>query len=70
MTESNVLAKMAIEKKKMIEELIARFLGHHPTKEDLKEFKIMHGLNESQIYYKTVLIGTAKADTTDYDSLI
>ena len=65
MPESNILMKMTIEKNRLIKEAIVKFLGHEPTKEERKNFNIMHSLNESNIYYKGMWIGDIKNDTTD-----
>ncbi|MFL5773645.1 MAG: hypothetical protein ACJ75F_10835 [Flavisolibacter sp.] len=57
MSEKNILLKMTLEKNRMIKEVISNFLGHEPTGEEKKEFKVMHGLGESNIYFKGELIG-------------
>lgn len=58
MTEKNVLLKMTIEKARMINELITKFLGHTPSKEEKKQFNVMNRLGESIIYYKGDLVGS------------
>lgn len=55
--------KMTLEKNRMIREAITSFLGHEPSKEERKEFKIMHSLSESTIYHKGRFIGKIKNDT-------
>ena len=60
MSDKNVLLKMTVEKTRMINELIAKFLGHEPTEAERKEFKIMHQLGESIIYYQGELVGTVR----------
>ena len=65
MSEKNVLLKMTIEKARMINELITRFLGHEPTREEKKQFNIMNRLGESIIYFKGDLIGTVKYEMDD-----
>lgn len=65
MSEKNVLLKMTIEKAKMINELITKFLGHEPTKEEKKSFYVMNRLGESIIYYKGDLVGRVEYKTDD-----
>ena len=65
MSEKNVLLKMTMEKARMINELITKFLGHEPTKEEKKEFNIMNRLGESIIYHKGFLVGTVKYEIDD-----
>lgn len=65
MSEKNVLLKMTIEKAKMINELITKFLGHEPTKEEKKNFYVMNRLGESIIYYKGDLVGRVEYKTDD-----
>jgi hypothetical protein len=65
MSEKNVLLKMTIEKAKMINELITKFLGHEPTKEEKKNFYVMNRLGESIIYYKGDLVGSVEYKTDD-----
>ena len=49
----------------MINELITKFLGHEPTKEEKKQFYIMNRLGESIVYFKGDLVGTVKYETDD-----
>jgi hypothetical protein len=65
MSEKNVLLKMTMEKNRMINELITKFLGHEPSKEEKKEFKIMNRLGESIIYFKGELVGHVKYETDE-----
>jgi len=65
MSEKNVLLKMTMEKSKLINELITKFLGHEPTKDEKKEFHIMNCLGESIIYHKGYLIGTVEYKIDD-----
>lgn len=60
MSNKNVLMKMTMEKNRMIDELIERFLGHKPNAEEKKQFNIMNRLGESIIYFKGELVGTVK----------
>jgi hypothetical protein len=65
MPEKNVLLKMTIEKARMIHELITKFLGHEPTREEKKQFHIMNRLGESVIYHKGDLVGTVRYETDE-----
>jgi len=65
MSEKNVLLKMTMEKARMINELITKFLGHEPTKEEKKQFHIMNHLGESVIYHQGSLVGTVKYQVDD-----
>ena len=49
----------------MITEFIEDFLGHLPSAEEKKEFKIMHSLSESAIYHKGKFIGKVSFDTDE-----
>lgn len=60
MTEKNVLLKMTMEKARMINELITKFLGHEPSRDEKKQFHIMSRLGESIIYHKGHLVGTVQ----------
>lgn len=60
MSEKNVLLKMTMEKSRLINEMITKFLGHEPSTEEKKQFHVMNRLRESIIYYKGDLIGTVK----------
>lgn len=60
MSSKNVLMKMTMEKNRMINEVIEKFLGHEPNAEEKKQFKIINRLGESIIYYKGELVGTVK----------
>jgi len=61
----NVLLKMTIEKARLINEMIANFLGHQPTEEEKRQFNIMNRLGESIIYFNGDLIGTVKYKADD-----
>ena len=61
----NVLLKMTIEKARLINELIAGFLGHEPSEEEKKQFNIMNRLGESIIYFNGEFIGTVKYKADD-----
>jgi hypothetical protein len=67
----NVLQKLTEEKNRMITEVITKFLGHEPTQEDRKFFKVINRLGESIIYYQGELICSIKYetvnDTINYD---
>ena len=65
MTEKNVLLKMTMEKARMINELITKFLGHEPTREEKKKFHIMNRLGESILYYQGEFIGSVKYETDE-----
>lgn len=65
MAEKNVLLKMTIEKARLINELITKFLGHEPTKEEKKSFYVMNRLGESVIYFKGDLVGTVRYKADD-----
>jgi Mn-dependent DtxR family transcriptional regulator len=65
MSESNILLKITLEKNRMIKEFIEDFLGHQPSVEEKKEFKIMHSLSESAIYHKGKFIGKVSFDTDE-----
>jgi hypothetical protein len=65
MSEKNVLLKMTMEKARMINEVITKFLGHEPTKEEKKQFNIMNRLGESIIYYNGYLVDTVKYELDD-----
>jgi len=61
----NVLLKMTIEKARLINEMIAKFLGHEPSKEERKQFNIMNRLGESIIYFNGDFIGTVRYEADD-----
>jgi hypothetical protein len=61
----NVLLKMTIEKARLINEMIIKFLGHEPSKEERKKFNIMNRLGESIIYFNGDFIGTVKYEADD-----
>ena len=65
MSEKNVLLKMTMEKARMINEVITKFLGHEPTKEEKKQFNIMNRLGESIIYYNGYLVDTVRYELDD-----
>jgi hypothetical protein len=65
MSESNILLKITLEKKRMIKEAIEDFLGHQPSVEEKKAFKIMNSLSESAIYHKGKFIGKVRFDTDE-----
>jgi len=65
MTEKNILLRMTIEKARMINELITKFLGHEPSKEEKKQFNIMNRLGESIIYHKGDFIGSVKYEADE-----
>lgn len=62
---TNILMKMALEKKRIVKEFINNFLGHEPSKEERKQFTIMHSLDESKIYFKGSFIGDLIFNTND-----
>ena len=49
----------------MINELITKFLGHEPTREEKKKFHIMNRLGESILYYQGEFIGSVKYETDE-----
>lgn len=57
--------KMTIEKNRMINELIVKFLGHEPSEAERKEFRIMNQLGESIIYYQGELVGIVRYKEDD-----
>lgn len=61
----NVLLKMTIEKARLINEMITKFLGHAPSKEERKQFNIMNRLGESIVYFNGDFIGTVKYEADD-----
>jgi len=65
MSEANVLLQMAVEKARLIEEMITKFLGYKPTWKERKTFRIMNSLGESSIYHKGEYIGTVTYPMTD-----
>jgi hypothetical protein len=65
MPEKNVLLKMTMEKARLINELITKFLGHEPSLEEKKRFHIMNRLGESVVYFRGELIGTVKYKADD-----
>ena len=65
MIHDNVLVEMSEAKNKLVHDFIENFLGHEPSNEERKEFTIMHGLNESQIYYQGSLIGNLNYEISD-----
>lgn len=60
MSSKNVLMKMTMEKNRMINEVIEKFLGHEPNAEEKKQFKIINTLSESICYHKGEFIGIVK----------
>jgi hypothetical protein len=56
---------MTIEKARLINEMITKFLGHEPSREEKKQFNIMNRLGESIIYFNGDLIGTVKYEADD-----
>ena len=56
---------MAMEKNRLIHELISTFLGHAPNIEEKRQFSILNSLGESIIYYKGELVGTIKYQTDE-----
>jgi len=65
MSEKNVLLKMTMEKARMINEVITKFLGHEPTREEKKQFNIMNRLGESIIYHNGYLVDTVRYELDD-----
>jgi hypothetical protein len=61
----NVLLKMTIVKARLINEMITKFLGHEPSREEKKQFNIMNRLGESIIYFNGDLIGTVRYEADD-----
>jgi hypothetical protein len=61
----NVLLKMTIEKTRLINEVITKFLGHEPSSEEKRKFNIMNRLGESIIYFDGDYIGTVKYKADD-----
>lgn len=61
----NVLLKMTIEKARLINEMITKFLGHEPSKEERKQFNIMSRLGESIVYFNGDFIGTVTYEVDD-----
>ncbi|HZI01869.1 MAG TPA: hypothetical protein VEX63_12020 [Flavisolibacter sp.] len=70
MEDDNILWKMTEEKNRKIYEAMTRFLGHEPSELDKKEFRVMHGLGESTLYYQDVLIDTIKHELDDHSRQI
>lgn len=69
MSEKNVLLLMTIEKNRMISELITSFLGHEPSSQEKKQFRIMNNLGESIVYHNGSVIGTVRYNAED-DNII
>lgn len=65
MSDNHILLKMALEKSRMIEEVITHFLGHKPSWKERRLFSVMHSLEESSIYHKGECIGTVRFETVD-----
>jgi len=65
MPEANILLQMTIEKSRLIEEVIVRFLGHAPNWKERKTFRIMNQLQESSVYHKGECIGVIRCETVD-----
>lgn len=65
MSEKNVLLRMTLEKLQLIHQLITEFLGHDPSTEEKKDFKIMHQLGQSLVYYQGKLIGFVKNEPVE-----
>ena len=65
MNEKNVLVKMTMEKARMINELIIKFLGHEPSKEEKKQFHVMSRLGESILYHKGELVGSVRYEANE-----
>ena len=57
MSDANVLLEMTIQKAKLIEQMIIQFLGHPPSWNERKAFKVMNRLGESTIYHKGEFVG-------------
>lgn len=49
----------------MINEVITKFLGHEPTREEKKQFNIMNRLGESIIYHNGYLVDTVRYELDD-----
>lgn len=47
---------------------MVQFLGHEPSDLDRKEFRVVHGLGESSLYYQDVLIAVIKTELKDDSS--
>ena len=56
---------MTIEKNRKITELIRGFLGHEPSSQEKKQFRIMNRLGESLVYHKGMFVGTVRYDAGD-----
>jgi hypothetical protein len=65
MNEKNVLVKMTMDKARMINELIIKILGHEPSKEEKKQFRIMNRLGESILYHRGELVGSVRYDADE-----
>jgi hypothetical protein len=65
MEGNDILSKMTEEKNRKIHEAMVQFLGHEPSDLDKKEFRVMHGLGESLLYYQDVLVAVIKTELKD-----
>ena len=58
MSDANVLLQMTLERTRLLEEWIVQLLGHVPSWNERKAFRILNRLGESTIYHKKQLVGT------------
>ncbi|MES2883105.1 MAG: hypothetical protein V4676_13225 [Bacteroidota bacterium] len=68
MDDNHILDQMANEQNRKIHEAMVQFLGHEPTELDKKEFRVMHGLGETSVYYQNTLITVVKNEVKDDSS--
>lgn len=65
MDDNHILDEMAQDNKRKIHEAMVQFLGHEPTDLDKKEFRVMHGLGETSLYYQNTLITVVQTEVKD-----
>ncbi len=68
MDENHILDEMAKENNRKIHEAMVQFLGHEPNELDKKEFRVMHGLGETSLYYQNTLVTVVKNEVKDDSS--
>lgn len=66
---TDILMKLANEKKRLINESIARYLGHEPDTSERNQFTINHTLTVCSIYHKGKLVEEFSLDILNYNDL-
>ena len=57
MPEDELHTKLTYAKTASKKNFISDYLGHEPSREEIRMFSFMHGLNDTKIYFKGSLIG-------------